>query len=121
MNFDIPRQLHSDEVDLVNFILSAQFTGVEALREQVSGLRAVGKCECGCPTIDLAADPNAIPADGLGQRVLPIEAVVRPGGDEPPGEVIIFADDGLLSGLEYVYYSEAPPAEWPDLERLKLR
>jgi hypothetical protein len=32
-----------------------------------------------------------------------------PTADEPPATVILFVDDGRLSYLEYVYYSESPP------------
>jgi len=121
MKFETPRALSQSEVEVLNFILDAEFHGVEALRAQAEQLVVVGRCDCGCPTIDLATAPDAVAAGGLEQRILPVEAVIAPLGNEPPGEVIVFADDGLLSGLEYVYYSDIPPADWPELSRLRLR
>jgi hypothetical protein len=50
----------------------------------------------------------------------PVELTVAPEADEATGEVILFVDDGKLSYLEYVYYSELPPKAWPSDERLSL-
>ena len=47
-----------------------------------------------------------------------MELRVAPVADEPPGEVILFVDDAKLSYLEYVYYSEGVPQDWPADERL---
>jgi hypothetical protein len=109
------------EAGVLNFLLSAEFPGVDSLRAQVEGLVVVGRCDCGCPMVDLSTAAEAVAADALEQRVLPVDAVIAPLGDEPPGEVIVFADNGLLSGLEYVYYDDTPPAGWPDPSRLALR
>lgn len=121
MKFDSPRALSAYEVGVLRFVLSADFPGVETLRAQVESLVVVGRCDCGCPTVDLSTDAEAVAAVELEQRVLPVGAVIAPLGDEPPGEVIVFADNGLLSGLEYVYYDDTPPAAWPEPSRLTLR
>ncbi|HTW07997.1 MAG TPA: hypothetical protein VME46_10820 [Acidimicrobiales bacterium] len=39
---------------------------------------------------------------------------------EPPGDIILFVDDGRLSCLEYVSYDEPSPAEWPPLDRVRV-
>lgn len=58
-------------------------------------------------------------AEGLTSRLLPAEGRVRPVGDEPSGDIIVFVDDGKLSYLEYVYYGD-PPSAWPSLDRVEL-
>jgi hypothetical protein len=50
---------------------------------------------------------------------VPSELEVVPAGDEPPGQVIVFADDGRLSYLEYVFFGETPTT-WPDPGRVRM-
>jgi hypothetical protein len=100
-------------------LLSAEFPGVDELRAQASSARVAGGCDCGCPSIALEV-PNAAPlASGLTSRLAPAEGVVSPQGDGVPGEIILFVDNGRLSYLEYVYY-DAPPKEWPALDRISI-
>jgi hypothetical protein len=42
-----------------------------------------------------------------------------PNPDELTGQVILFADDGRLSCLEYVFFAETP-ASWPDPSRVRV-
>lgn len=121
MELDSPRALLRSEIEVLSFILTADFPQGARLRAQLKGLQVIGRCDCGCPTIDLETSSGALPATGLESRLLPVEAVVAPAHTEPPGELIVFVDDGRLSGLEYVYYSDAPPVDWPGLGRLTLR
>lgn len=116
MQFD-PRPLGDDERRVLAQILDAEFEGVAALREQLAGVRVVGRCDCGCPSIDLQPSPGSARSDLVG-RLAPVELEVVPVADEPPGGVILFVDDGKLSYLEYVYYSEVVPREWPTDDRL---
>jgi hypothetical protein len=52
-------------------------------------------------------------------RLAPVEGRVASASDEePPGEIILFVDDGRLSYLEYVYYSDAPPPSWPPASQI---
>jgi hypothetical protein len=44
---------------------------------------------------------------------------VSPQGDDVPGEIILFVEEGRLSYLEYVYY-DARPLEWPALDRISV-
>ena len=112
-----PRPLTDDEERVLRRILDADFRGVAALLEQFVGVQVVGHCDCGCPSIDLQPRPGSARSDQAG-RLAPVELLVTPVADEPPGGVILFVDDGQLSYLEYVYYSEAPPSEWPSDDRL---
>jgi hypothetical protein len=117
LKVDPPRPLNHDEHAILGFLLQPELDGVEQLRAQVPGAIVVGKCDCGCPTIDIEVDTNA-PSSGLAGPLSPVGARVSPESDEPIGDVILFLKDGRLSSLEYVYYTDQPPDRWPTLDRL---
>jgi hypothetical protein len=119
MAIDRARQLTPAEGAVLALLLSVEFPGVDALRVQAGSATVVGGCNCGCPSIAIAVPDNAPLALGLTSRLAPAEGVVSPQGHDVPGEIILFVDDGRLSYLEYVYY-EAPPSEWPSLDRISV-
>jgi hypothetical protein len=106
-----------EERAILDLILSIDFDGVAQLREQASSVLVTGKCDCGCPSIELTVATEARPA-AVPHRLAPVEGIVAPIADEPPGEVILFVDDGRVSFLEYVHYSDPPPSDWPAIERI---
>ena len=103
---------------MLDLVLSSDFDGADELREQAKSAFVVGGCDCGCPSVDLRAWRGA-PAVGLASRLVPSELEVVPAGDEPSGQVILFADDGRLSYLEYVFFGDTP-AKWPDPSRIRV-
>jgi hypothetical protein len=119
MKGDVPRPLTSAESAVLTLLLSVEFPGVDELRVQAASAAVVGGCDCGCPSIALQVPEDAPLASGLSSRLAPAEGVVSPQGDGVPGEIILFVDDGRLSYLEYVYY-DAPPTEWPALDRISV-
>jgi hypothetical protein len=114
-----PRPLNDVEQAVLGRILSRDFQGVQALREQALDVQVVGRCDCGCPSVELEPSPLRPKSDQVG-RLAPVELEVAPEGDEPPGQIILFVDDGRLSYLEYVDYSDSPPESWPAIERLSV-
>jgi hypothetical protein len=93
-------------------LLSLDFPGASVLRLQRAHARVVGRCQCGCATVDLAVDvSSAPPAQGVPSPI-PAEAEVVGEGEQPGGGVIVFLEDGYLSGLEIYSYSE-PIRAWP--------
>ena len=109
------RPLTSLERTVLERILTVDFDGAEAFRKQVPGLRVIAKCDCGCPTVMFQTESNAH------ERLLGAEGRYAPTEpDGPPGEVIIFARNGELSSVEYVYYDNRPPAEFPDPDLLDV-
>ena len=117
MGFE-PRLPSDDDRRVLGLFLAAAFDGAEALRAQSRDFRVVGRCTCGCPSIELgvAADATrSTRADGL----VPVELNVAPLHDEPPGKVILFVDDGRLSYLESVWFDD-PPTAWPTSDRLSV-
>lgn len=119
MTVDEPRPLMPAENSVLALLLGVEFPGVDELRVQAASATVVGGCDCGGPSIALRM-PDAAPlASGLTSRLAPAEGVVSPQGDGVPGEIILFVDEGRLSYLEYVYY-DAPPKEWPTLDRVSV-
>jgi hypothetical protein len=49
------------ESTVLGILLSAEFPGADVLREQARCAVAVGRCDCGCPTVSLPATFNALP------------------------------------------------------------
>jgi len=115
---DPPRPLSARERLMLDLLLSSDFAGVAELREQARSALVVGRCDCGCPSVDLQA-VVAAPAARLASRLVPSELEVVPVGDKPPGQVILLADDGRLSCLGYVFFGQTP-AEWPDPSRVRV-
>jgi len=106
---------------MLDFLLSGNFPDAEALRSQSGAATVVGGCDCACPSIALQVDVSAPVANSMTQRLVPQEGLVRPSEyDEPAGNIILFADEGRLSYLEYVYYTDTPPSAWPDPAQVDL-
>lgn len=89
--------------------LDALLTGSDpvssALRAQLPYARVVGRCGCGCATVDVAVDHTAVP---------PAPAHGSPAADawyaEPEDAgVMVFAKDGYLSLLE-IYSASSEPS-----------
>ena len=68
----VDRALRLEEKELLDFLLSAEFPGRDALKAQAEIVRVTGECKCGCGTIDLIFPPDAIAAQT--EMPVPIEA-----------------------------------------------
>jgi hypothetical protein len=94
------------ESEILSFLLAVEFPGVEALRVQAQSARVVRQCECGCATIDLAPDPAAPVAEGVGcPNAVEARGRARTDGRVPP-DLILFVGDGRLRSVEVVSYDE---------------
>ena len=63
-----PRPLNSDEHAVLDLLLFVDFDGATDLRAQARDATVIGRCDCGCPTVDLAV-PDTAPAADLLSRV----------------------------------------------------
>jgi hypothetical protein len=99
-------------------MLEPSFPGRDALKKQVDVAEATGGCTCGCATIDLGVDAaRARPAE-VSNRV-PVDAYAHARhGDETFG-LILFVDDGYISGLEIYGTISDPPKEFPPPDRIE--
>ena len=111
------RPLKDDERRLLEWLLHHGEPEAVAYLPQLSQASVVARCDCGCPSVDLAigdrAAPSSAPSDLLADVV----------GVSPEGftvGVILHARDGLLSELE-VYPIGDPPRAYalPAISTLK--
>lgn len=109
------------EQDVLSRLLSVDFPGVEQLRSQAEHILGVeSSCSCGCPSIKVFPDRDAVPRADCGSMILPVSLLEIERPDGVVREVIVFADqDGYLAEVECVYFDQARH-EWPDLTRCAL-
>jgi hypothetical protein len=113
-----PRELSATERAVLERLLGGDSEVATRLREQLKGLKVVGHCDCGCPTIDFdtaAASPEAT------SRLVGLEGRAATGPGEPPVEILMFETDGLLGSLELVSYGDHVRADWPPVESIEVR
>jgi hypothetical protein len=111
----LDRALSDREREVLNAMLSVDFPGAEQLRLQADRVRVSGRCDCPCPTVYLSVD-EAVASAVTHDRV-PARAEVATGSGD---SVLLFADSGRLSSLEYAWIDEAP-MEFPPPGDLVVR
>ena len=112
----LDRPLTDDEDAALRWILWLEdFPGAEELRAQVSLVRATfGRTT----ELDLGvtdAQPAPV-ADGI----LPVDALVVGTDDEPIGYVSVWVKGGYLASIEYSWFTDVMPTEFPSVDRLRL-
>jgi hypothetical protein len=118
MKLDTPRTLTTTESAIIGFLLPPQLPDAEELRSQLDQAMVVGKCDCGCPTIDISIPTTATPSIAyVGRAPLPYEGVVN---DYPGAGIILFAEGGYLSSLEYYFSDDEVPEAWPPMGKIQL-
>ena len=99
------RPLTEEERAIAEYLLlHAGAPGAAAFVPQLDSARVIGRCSCGCPTVDLAIPPELRVAD------FPAERLVADATGKVGGKIVgamVFQDQGLLTLLE-VY-------RWEDL------
>lgn len=108
-----PRDLKTEERAVLEFLMTAEFPGRDDLNDQLKSVMAVGVCDCGCGTIDLAVKDRD--ARATTHAALSVEAFGS-GVD-----VLLFVRDGILSCLEIVPHSDERPVAYPAPAALELR
>lgn len=117
---DLPRPLSTVERDVLLAILDARtFPGRDALRAQAETATVIGRCDCGCASVDLGVDPAA-PRATTTRSPIPNGATVLGKGGDPLGGIMVFVDDGRLTLLEVFSYEE-PIGAMPRLDQMTLR
>lgn len=103
------RPLTIRERTVLDALLSVEFDGVAGLREQARSACVVGRCACGCPSVDFKTG---------GGMHLRVNAQVRGSCDG----LFLYTLDGDLGGIEWVGVSDQDPAESlnPDASRSRL-
>jgi hypothetical protein len=111
------RPLTEEERKLLEWLLANGSPDAKPYIAQIANVNVVGKCTCGCPTIDLALGdreqrktaPSIILADFVGKTTEGIEV-----------GVIVHAREGEISELEvYAIPDWKGPFNLPSIESLK--
>ena len=111
----LDRALSDREREVLDALLSADFPGSEQLRVQADRVRVSGRCDCPCPTVYLSVDEAV--ASAVTNDLVPVRAEVATGAGD---SVLLFANGGRLSSLEYAWIDEAP-MEFPSSGDLVIR
>jgi hypothetical protein len=112
----LDRSLSADEDAALRWILWLEdFPGVEELRAQIGHVRAtLGRTS----EMDLEVT-NAVPA-AVSDGVLSVAALVVDADEQPEGLITVWVKGGYLSGLEYSWFTDRMPTEYPSPDRLRL-
>jgi hypothetical protein len=102
----VDRSLTYREREVLDALLSIDFEGVETLRDEARSARVVGRCACGCPSIDFR--------QGGGMEILVNGGVV--GSFDG---LFLYSLDGHLGGIEWVS-GGGDPTELPEPARLHI-
>ncbi len=108
------RPLSEVEREVLNVMLAGDFPGAFELRGQVDAARVSRRCDCGCPSVDLVVEGD-VPLAPVVSRT-PVNANVD---GVLGGGLIVFVDDGRLSGLEYYTSEDQTPGSFPDLGQIR--
>ena len=112
-----PRGLRAEEQQTLDFLLGSPLPGMDELRRQVTGLRVVGDCDCGCATIDLQPDKDHVPRSITEFPRVAVAAFSRDSAAAHPAELLLHVIDGWLAELEIVdFRGDNPQGRFPDLE-----
>lgn len=107
------RLLTPREREVLDFLLSIETPGVEELRQQADFTLA-RSWDCGCASIDLIVDQERGPRSSIAKRPA-IEAASKEREDpERIFDLLLWVDDGWLSGMEMVEYGFDRHEDAPD-------
>jgi hypothetical protein len=91
------RPLNDGERALIDWLIANGIPESQALKQQLTGLQVIGRCSCGCPTVDFASGDSHQPTTGP-SRILADFFGVTPEGVEVG--VILHARQDRISELE---------------------
>ncbi|WP_062993962.1 hypothetical protein [Nocardia anaemiae] len=114
-----PRALTELESGVVTKLLSSGVAGVGEFLSQLPFARVVATWGVGSPSVELAVLPGAVPASGSTDGIVASGAVTDRNG-APVGEVILWVENGRLSGIEYAWYTDDRPRALPEPTRIEV-
>ncbi|MET9027085.1 hypothetical protein ABZW96_15950 [Nocardia sp. NPDC004168] len=114
-----PRTLTDLETSVAMKLLSSGDPCASEYRAQVPYSQVVATWGIGSPSIDLAVRAGAVRASGSPDGIFASGGVTDRNGS-PIGEVILWVEDGWLSGIEYAWYTDERPLALPEPGRIEL-
>ena len=109
------RPLSPDERALIEWLIANGVPEAKGFAHQLEGLHVVGRCGCGCPTVDLATADDDASTTGP-SHILAEFLGLTPQGSEVG--VILHTREGKLSELE-IYELEEPARSLPTIGSLE--
>ncbi|MER7585121.1 hypothetical protein [Kitasatospora sp. NPDC097691] len=105
----------------MELLLAGDAEVARVYRAQIPHVRMKPGCTCGCPTVDLRVDQDAVSAGPVveGSPVVADGSIQGVDG-EYIGEAMIFAFGGYLSTLEVCVWDDLGVLELPLWERLSV-
>jgi hypothetical protein len=107
------RPISTDEMEVVTWLLlHASVTGsLEHLSKTVQVLRVVGRCQCGCPSVDFEIDGQTLPSQ-------PIADATGTLADGTEVGVSLWGRTDAITGLEF-YEMGGPIRSLPIISTLR--
>ena len=108
------RPLQHDEAEVIRWMLRYASTRgtLDHLVPSVESLRAVGACECGCPSIDFVSQEETVGSAPVAEAL----------GTSPEGVdvgLLIWAKGVAIVGFELYNFGDAVPFSLPHIETLR--
>ncbi|WP_228782127.1 hypothetical protein [Nocardia abscessus] len=107
------------ETRVVTKLLSSGAPGASEYLAQIPYAQVVASWGSGSPSVDLAVRPGAMQAAGSPGGILASGAVTDRNG-APIGEVMLWVENGWLSGIEYAWYTNERPHALPEPDQIEL-
>lgn len=107
------RALTGREREIVDMLLSVDVPGVEELRSQAAHATAA-RWDCGCASFDLRVDRERAPRSTITTSPAIETTTVERDDYRKTFELLLWVDDGWLSGVEIVDYVDQHGDESPD-------
>jgi hypothetical protein len=98
------RPLSAREREILAFLLSVDVEGMDELRKQADVVVA-RPWTCGCASVDLVVE-GAAPRSSISTRPAVESATVEREDPEQTFDLLLWVEDGLLSGMEIVDYGD---------------
>ncbi|MFE7741706.1 hypothetical protein [Nocardia sp. NPDC057455] len=114
-----PRMLTDLETSVVTKLLSSGGACAAEYLAQVPYSQVVATWGIGSPSVDLAVRPGAVHASGSPDGIFASGTVTDRNGS-PIGEVILWVENGWLSGIEYAWFTDERPRALPEPGRIEL-
>lgn len=114
-----PRALTELESGVITELLSSGAAGAGEFLSQIPFAQVVATWGVGSPSVDLAVLPGAEPASGSTDGIFASGAVTDRNG-APVGEVILWVENGRLSGIEYAWYTDERPRALPEPAQIEV-
>jgi hypothetical protein len=108
------RPLHHDEVDVIRWMLQHASTRgtLNHLVPSLASLRAVGACECGCPSIDFVSQEETVGSAPVAEAL----------GTSPEGVdvgLLLWAKGDAIVGFELYDFGDGVPFSLPRIDTLR--